>query len=135
MSVSGRKIADDALIASLTLGSTIKDAAAKAGVHERTVRRRLAEPAFARRLAEAKAEALTRAITALHTAAVGAVGTLVRLLNAESEQVQLGSARAILDSLPRLREHAELIAEVAELKAGLADLKAARDGGQLRAVK
>jgi len=46
----GRKNADDVLLASLAVGATIEDAAAKAGIAKRTAQRRMEDPDFTQRL-------------------------------------------------------------------------------------
>src|SRR5262245_3905144 len=104
--------ADSALIAALAAGDTAAEAARKAGVSERTVRRRLDDPGFKRALEAAKAEALARAVAKLSDRAVAAVDTLAALLDAESESVRLGAARSVLELGSRLREDVTVTAEL-----------------------
>jgi hypothetical protein len=77
-------------------------------VGERTVYRRLSEPAFAAQVAEASRALRTQALTALGAASTAAVRTLGTLLNAQSESVRLGACRAILELGTKLRETDEL---------------------------
>jgi hypothetical protein len=107
---------DDALVAALASGCTLRDAASRAGVSERTVRVRLADPSFRARLDQARAEALDRAVAALNSASRAAVSTLEALLYADSESVRLGAAKAILEAGARMRETLELERRVAQLE-------------------
>ena len=77
MAHGGRKKADEALALALACGATVEQAAQKAGVSARTAHRRLAAPAFQRRVREAKVEMVQRA-TAVLTAAGGGFGDVVR---------------------------------------------------------
>ena len=107
MAGSGRKSADEALVAALAGGATVRDAAAQAGVSERTAFRRLADVAFRRRVSEARAGLVERAAGKLADAATEAVDTLRALLKAR-DTVRLGSARSILELGTKLREAVEL---------------------------
>ena len=82
MAARGRSGSDSALIAALAGGATHEAAAQQAGVGERTVRRRLEDPDFARRVDEARAALLEQAMAQLSRAATGAATTLVMLLEA-----------------------------------------------------
>ena len=115
-----RRKRDSALIAALAGGATIRDAAAVAGVSESTVHRRLDDPDFRRRVADARAEMLSRAVSQLADASTEAVATLRALLDAEAETVRLGSARAILELGAKLRE-SELERRIAALETQLAE--------------
>jgi hypothetical protein len=61
MPTRGRKDADEALLVALACGATVEGAARQAGVSRRTAHRRLADPAFLRRLAAARADMVQRA--------------------------------------------------------------------------
>src|SRR5205814_8324927 len=87
-----------------------------AGVSERTVRRRLDDPAFRRLVDEARAEMLTQATAQLTGAAVAAVETLRGLLGSELGFARLGAARAILDIGCRYREQLAWAARIAALE-------------------
>jgi hypothetical protein len=108
MAASGRKNADAALLASLAGGATVRKAAARAGVSERTAYRRLREEAFRRRVAQARGDMVSRAVGKLADASARAVDTLRGLLSASSETARLGAARSILELGARLREAGEL---------------------------
>ena len=117
----GREGADPALVAALAAGRTAQDAAREAGVSERTVYRRLDDPAFKRRVEEAKAEMLGRAVAMLTSASVEAVETLRGLLDSELDFARLAAARAILDVGHRYREQLDLAARVAALEERLGE--------------
>ena len=127
MADGGRKNADAALIAALATGATVRDAAAAAGVAERTVYRRLEDPTFRHQVDDARAELIATAVARLGAAATKAVGKLEDLLTAESEAVRLGAAKAILDAALRWREHQDLTERVAALEAHLT-----QEGGSKR---
>jgi hypothetical protein len=113
----GRKNADSALIGALAAGGTAEYAARQAGVSERTVYRRLGEPDFRRRVDEARAEMIGRAVGTLALASQGAVATLVDLQKSGPPSVRLGAARAILELGTRLRETEEMERRLASLEA------------------
>lgn len=97
MSRIGRETADDALALAIAEGRTLKAAAEKCGVSERTVRRRWADGVFRNRVVELRADILTASVGFLVSASNAAVAALVSLLKAESEPVRLGAARSILE--------------------------------------
>jgi hypothetical protein len=120
MAARGRKNADDALLLALACGATIENAARKAGVSERTVRRRLADPAFKRRLDGIRGDMVQRSMGMLTAAAMEAVKTLVALQDRDQPAAaRLGAARAILEYGAKLREEADLTKRVEALEAEL----------------
>ena len=119
MSGGARRNADPGLIAALAAGGTVEAAAKHAGVSTATAHRRLADPDFRRRVAEAQNEAVARAVARLAATSTLAADTLRALLTAESEQVRLGAARAVLDLGARLREQLDLAERIAAIEAEL----------------
>jgi hypothetical protein len=120
MAARGRKNADDALLLALACGATLEAAARKAEVSERTVRRRLADPAFQKRLTQIRDDMVQRAMGMLTAAAMEAVKTLVALQDREQPAAsRLGAARAILEYGAKLREEADLTKRVEALEAEL----------------
>jgi len=114
---AGKKKIDAALIAALAWGATIESAAQKANVSERTVYRRLTDPAFQERLTNLRSETLQRAAAILTAASLEAVKTLVALQNPSvPAAVRLGAARSILEFGAKLRESAELERRIAALE-------------------
>ena len=77
-----RKTIDDLLLAALSCGAAVPQAAHQAGVSPRTVYRRLADPAFQDHLKAARAELLRRTGGMLTAGALEAVKTLFELQKA-----------------------------------------------------
>jgi hypothetical protein len=100
-----RKNTDGTLILALACGTPVEAAAGKAGVSERTVYRRLADPEFRQRVHQTRADMVERAASLLTAAALQAVKTLLSLQEtAVSAAVRLGAARTVLEMSIRLRE-------------------------------
>jgi hypothetical protein len=115
-----RKKAEDALLLALACGASVESAARQCRLSERTVYRRLAEPAFQARLHQVRAEMVERTAGMLTAAGGEAVKTLLALLKDEvAAATRLGAARAILELGLRLRETAELAERIAALEAKL----------------
>ena len=103
-------------MSALAAGSSVEQAAEAAGLSTRTAYRRLADPAFARRLAQARDTLITGALGGLVDCASEAVATLRALLQAEDERIRLGAAKATLEQLIRLRETLTLGQRLAALE-------------------
>jgi hypothetical protein len=114
--MSGRSRSDELLLGALAAGSPVDQAAETAGISVRTAYRRLAEPAFARRLAQARDELISSALGELVECASEAVATLRALLSASDERVRLGAAKSTLEQLLRLRETLTLSQRLAVLE-------------------
>ena len=110
MAQKARQRDETKLIEDLARGTAVTEAARRSGLGRRTVHRRLEEPEFRARVARARRDMIQGATEGLAGAAESAVETLTRLLEAESDSVKLGAARAILDGVLRFRE-AEVLAE------------------------
>jgi DNA-binding LacI/PurR family transcriptional regulator len=123
MVAGGRRNADSALVTALAAGGTVEASARAAGVSETTVYRRLREPAFRQRVAEARDEMVNRAVARLSATSTLAADTLRELLKARSETVRLGAARAVLELGSRLREQEDLAERIAALERGLTERK------------
>ena len=126
--MAGRKRkADTALVLALACGASAENAAQKAGLGLRTVRRRLAEPGFRAQVTELRAEMTRRLAGMLTAAGVGSVKTFTTLQDsAVSESVRLGAARAIVELGCKLRESVELGERLAALEAQLEALLTGR---------
>jgi hypothetical protein len=121
MAGTGKHRADGALIAALVAGRPVAEAAAAAGMSERTAERRLADPAFRAELKAARDRTVEAATTALGQASTRAVRTLVALMSwRKPASIRLASARAVLDLGARFREQGELAQRIAEIEARLA---------------
>ena len=116
MAAPGRSGADETLVTLLAGGATRQQAAQSARVGERTVYRRLEDPAFRARIEEARADMLARTSALLTAAGAAAAGTLVRLLRAESDAVKLAAAVRIIELGGKLRTDLELEARIAALE-------------------
>ena len=116
MAHRGRRNADEALALAVASGQTLRDAAAAAGIGERTATRRWADPAFRRRVGELRGDMVSNAVGRMADGMADAAGKLRELLTADSESVQLGAARSLLELGVKLRESVELEERVAELE-------------------
>lgn len=88
---------DDAIMAALASGMTQREAARAAGVSDRTVRRRLAEPDFMQRIAEIRRGRLDQAAGLISARLTEAVSTLEDLLRPPaSPHVRLRAAQILL---------------------------------------
>jgi hypothetical protein len=123
MAHRGRETADAVLALALACGATAEQAAQKAGVSARTVHRRLAEPAFQRRLQAAKAEMIRRPAAILTAAMMEAAKTLLALQQGPAPPtVRLGAARAVLEFGPKLREDADTEERLSALEQHVAEI-------------
>jgi len=118
-----RKKDDGLLVAELASGATVRDAAQKAGLSERTAGRRLSDPAFCKLVEDAKREIIARATARLGAFAVHSANALGTLLASEDERVKLSAARWILRLMMMARNHEELERRVVELETRIEDLK------------
>src|SRR5262245_17224870 len=116
MAENGRRKGDAALVLALASGQTVRDSARAAGVGERTATRRLADADFRRRVIETRAALVERATGQMADAMSAAAEALRKLLEARSEAVRLGAARAVLELGMKLRESAELEQRLDELE-------------------
>jgi hypothetical protein len=114
--VTGRQGGDARLVAELAGGATVVDAARGAGMSEATAYRRLRDDGFKRRIDEARAEILTRAVARLTHASMRAVETLEGLLDSEMDFCRLAAARSILDIGIRMREQLDISERLAALE-------------------
>jgi len=128
MASSGRTSADETLIVLLAGGATRQQAAQSAAVSERSVYRRLEDPAFRARIEECRVDMRGRTASLLVAAGVAAVGVLVRLLRAESDAIKLAAATRILELGGKLRADLELEARVSQLEA--AAIPGSREGAR-----
>jgi hypothetical protein len=116
------KQADRALLQALACGATVEHAARKAGVGERTVYRRLADPTFCRQLSQVRTEMAQRTAGMLTGAGMGSVKVLVDLQSDVSVPagVRRRSARDVLEMGLKFRETAELEQRLTAVEARLA---------------
>jgi len=110
------------LLLALACGATVEHAARKAGVGERTVYRRLADPEFRQRLHQLRVEMVQRTAGMLTGAGMGSVKTLVDLQNdvAVTAGVRRRAARDVLELGLKFRETADLEERLAAVEERLA---------------
>lgn len=116
MAKNGPRKGEDRLVVELAGGATVRDAAERAGIGERTAHRHVRDPEIRQRIAETRDALFAKAIGRLANSSSQAVDTLAELLADGSPMVRLGAARAILEYGLRLRDAAETTARVAELE-------------------
>jgi hypothetical protein len=115
--MAGRAAKVTALAAALAGGATVKAAAAKARVSERSVYRALKNKNFQRRVRLYRAQIRDRVAGQLADACDQAIQTLVALLKWNvPATARLGAAKAVLEHTARVAETVELEARVAELE-------------------
>ena len=115
---SYRKKEDESLVLALACGATVEAAARQCKLHERTVYRRMEDPAFRARVQEARGEMVRRSAGMLTAAAGESVRTLLALQRDPTPPaVRLGAARAVLELGIKVRELADLEARIAALEA------------------
>ena len=116
MSEIGREKTDHKLLLALATGASVRDAAKKARVSERTVHRRLEAEEFRRELSVTRNRMFERAVGALADASIESVRVLRELLAADSESVRLGASRTVLEAGIKLRDAVELAERLAKLE-------------------
>jgi hypothetical protein len=127
--------ADRLLLRALACGATVENAVHNAGVGERTVYRRLADPAFQAELRKTSLEIFQRTSAMLSGAGLGCVKTLVDLQQDAAVQpnVRRRAARDVLDLSLKFRDRADLeprLAAVEEHVAGIAAKRGATGDNQ-----
>ena len=128
--VGQRRKNDDALVLALACGATVEAAARQAGVSERTAYNRLKEAAFQLRVKEARSDLVRRSAGLLSAASGEAVRTLLALMKeASPPAVRLGAAKAVLEVGLKIRELADLEAELRALEEQVKALGPPNAGG------
>ncbi len=123
--------ADAPLLAALAGGSTMRGAAEIVGLSDRTVRRRMNDPDFQRRLEEARAAVVERTVGHLAEAAAEAASALRKLVRDSPDQrARVRAALDLIDLAGRTRAGHQLQKEVAELRRQVEELQ--RSAGRLR---
>lgn len=120
MAGCGRKNADDLLAAALAAGKTIKDAAAEAGIGERTARRRMESPEFQARIAELRNEMVQAAARTLAAKMGRAAEVLGNLLDDPDPARRMKAAVHLLRLGIQCTEVADLAQRLVDLETELA---------------
>jgi hypothetical protein len=115
----------ESLALALASGLNVRDAAAKAGITDRTARKWKKRPAFARRVEELHADLVKQTVAKLSNLGVYAVAKLHDLISRDGvkEQVQLGGAKAVLEYLFRGHDLMSLEARLEAIEAALEERK------------
>lgn len=116
MSHRGRHSADDLLAAQLAAGKTVRDAAATAGVSEKTAHRRSADPEFRKKVSGVRAGLIGSTAGILADGMVEAAGALRTLLANSDPNVRHRAAVKLIELGLRASELVDLEARVSELE-------------------
>jgi hypothetical protein len=106
-------------VVALAGGASIRRAAARARVSERTAYRRLDDPEFRRRVSAVRAEAIEQATGRLAIASTAAARTLRKLLRSKDERVQLAAGRWILRLGIAMKNEVEIQKQIDALNAAV----------------
>ncbi len=124
MNQHGKRGSDDRLLMALACGATVENAARSTGVSDRTVYRRLKDPAFQRRLQQLRADMVQRTAGVMIAAATEAVKTLLSLMKPEiPPAVRLGASRAVIELGLKVKEVSDLEARLVALEEQLGEGK------------
>ena len=123
---------DDLLVVALARGDSYAAAGRAARVSEATVRRRMADEVFRRRVSRMRGELVDQACGQASAALTGAVSALVGLLASPNHAVRLGACKTLVGTVLQLREATELEERVVALE-GIA--RGVETGAQLRRVQ
>jgi DNA-binding NarL/FixJ family response regulator len=107
MQQNGTPAGEDELILAVAAGASVREAAERAGVDERTVHRLVADADFRRAVSQARGRMFDAARGRLASLASKAVETLQRLMESDKPSEALGAAKAVSELGPRLRESTE----------------------------
>jgi hypothetical protein len=88
--------ADDRLVAEIAAGTSLAEAARRAGVSDRTAQRRWADPNFRKKVLNARCQIRWEVVGRLTTEMKKATATLMAGMSAKSESVRVSAARSIL---------------------------------------
>ncbi len=111
---------DTVLVTAVAAGSTYADAARKAGVSERTVKRRMSGVAFRHRVNEVQVSTVEISVRKLAGLSTDAINTLADLMRVDQPaRVRLGAARAILETALRWQELADVQRRIEKLESAI----------------
>jgi hypothetical protein len=120
MSAFVRPAKNFAIAVALAGGASARAAAEQAGVSERTVRRKLAKPAFRRFVANLRSQLFAAALGRMADNMTRASDALAALLDEKDPAVRLRAARAILSLGMNLRDSVDVSDRLTELENELA---------------
>lgn len=112
---------NDLLALALAQGLTQVEAGSRAGVSERTVRARMADPDFVARVHSIRDRMVSEAVGKLAATAAKAADRLGALLDDEDPNVRLRAAKAIIESTVRLATFHDLAERLSTVEAKIAN--------------
>ena len=112
----GRHSADDLLAAQLAAGKTVRDAAATAGVSEKTAHRRAGDPEFRKKVSGVRAGLIGSTAGILADGMTEAAGALRALLADADPNIRHRAAVKLIELGLRTSELVDLEARVSELE-------------------
>jgi hypothetical protein len=112
---------DEAILAALLTGCTHEQAAREAGCSRRTVERRLADPAFRARLAEAREQLFNEGVGGLIADMAATRRRLAEHVANADPEVSLKACNVFYTHLLKARDRGEISAQMAELIAQVKD--------------
>lgn len=118
---TGRSAAAEAAALALASGSTVRAAAKRAGIGERTLYAWLNRSAFKAKVSRLRSRLVDTALGQLSKDMTAAAAVLRKLLKADDENVRLRAARAVIELGVALRQTSELADRVEQLESRLAD--------------
>jgi hypothetical protein len=107
---------DDLLLAALAAGQSQRKAAARAGCGLKKVGRRLADPAFRKRLDSLRELVLDRTMGQLVRGAAKAAHKLVSLVDSEDEKIALEASKSLLTQVLKVREELPMARRIEDLE-------------------
>ena len=116
VTLSRREAQDEILVDALANGLSYEAAGELAGCSGRTVARRMTDAGFARRVSDRRGERVMATAGQLTSLSSEAVETIRGCLDAESPQVRLAAAKALLGLAVKFRDSHDLAAEMAEIR-------------------
>ena len=116
-----KNITNEQIIAELLNSETIRAAAKKLGLQEKTVYARMKQPEFKKLYAEARADVISQATARLQNFANQAVSCLALVMAREwtAPQVRVNAATAILQYCLKFSEKADITDKLDQLEAAL----------------
>ena len=114
---TNRRIAqDEIVVAALAAGFSYEEAGQRANLSGRTVARRMADPGFARLVAERRGEHVVATAGRLTTLGAQAMDAIEGCLEDPSARTRLVAAKLVLDLSLKFRNSHDLELEVAEIR-------------------
>lgn len=104
------------LALAVAAGKSIRAAARKLDIAERTAYRMSALPEFKELVGELQAQVVSRAVAKLATGTAKAAACLLELLGSTDERVKLRAARAVLERYPELHMYSDLSGRLVQLQ-------------------